>query len=308
LTWPDVRRSWSRLLARVLPAPAAPPEDPEVVAALREAAEARRAGRTDDARRLYRRVLDRSATELAALRGLRDLAIEAGAWRDGLEFAARAAAASPEREADGPVLAAVHYELGRADLGEGRAASAVGHFKGALKVDRDFAPAVVALGDALEQTGDHREAVRTWERAVEQHPVVPLLTRLERAYREEGRPSRMIALYRSAVERSPHDLSIAVGLGRVYFELEMLDEAADQFEKIETGAPNLAVVHAYLGAVFERRGQMREACEEYRRALRLAEAFHWPQRCRDCAGQVTMWRDRCPHCGRWNSLGPAEPR
>jgi tetratricopeptide (TPR) repeat protein len=307
---PRVLDSLSRAVARVFRGRAPAADDPELSAWLREAEGARREGRSAEARQLYRRVLDRRRHELTALRGLRDLAADAGTWRDALAFAERAAAvaAGPEREGDSRALAALHYAAGRTDLGEGRAGDAVAHFRNALRADRDFAAASVALGDALEQAGEHREAVRTWERAVESRPAIPLLARLERAYRDEGRPSRMIALYRAAAERAPADGAIAVALGRVYFELEMLDEAAEQLERIETRAPNLPVVHAYLGAVFERRGQLREACEEYRRALRLAEAFHWPQRCADCGATAATWHDRCSRCGRWNALRSADPR
>ena len=143
---------------------------------------------------------------------------------------------------------------------------------------------------------------------METQPALPVLVRLERAYREEGRPSRMIALYRAAVERTPDDLALAVALGRVYFELEMLDEAADQFEKVEVRAPDLPVVHAFLGAVFERRGETREAFEEYRRALRLSHAFDWPHRCTACGATTPAWGERCPQCGRGNALRPLEGR
>src|SRR5207248_675829 len=139
-------------------------------------------------------------------------------------------------------------------------------FRASLRIDRDFLPALVALGDAYEAAGDRREAVRAWERAAEMHPALPLLARLERVYRDEGRPSRMIALYREAAARAGDDLALAVALGRVYLELEMLDEAADQLEKVEVRAPDLPLVHAYLGAVFERRGDTAAAFDEYRRA------------------------------------------
>jgi len=149
--------------------------------------------------------------------------------------------------------------------------------------------------------------VRAWERAAEVQPALPLLARLERAYREEGRPTRMIALYRTAIERAPDDLSLAVALGRVFFELEMLDEAADQFEKVEVQAPDLPAVHAFLGAVFERRGETRAAFAEYRRALQLARAFDWPHRCDACGATAAGWQDRCEHCRRFNTLHPARP-
>src|SRR5256885_197556 len=171
-------------------------------------------------------------------------------------------------------------------------------------------PAIEALrrAEAPRAAGDAREAVRTWERAAEVHPVLPLLARLERAYREQDRPSRMIALYRAASERAPDDLGLAAALGRVYFELEMLDEAADQFEKIEVRAPDLPTVHAFLGAVFERRGDTREAFDECRRALRLAHGFDWPPRCTACGATAPRWQDRCDACRRWNTLRPASPR
>ena len=100
-----------------------------------------------------------------------------------------------------------------------------------------------------------------------------------------------------------------MALGRVYFELEMLDEAADVFEKLEVRAPDLPVIHAFLGAVFERRGDTRDAFEEYRRALRMSHgvrlAASLPRR---AAPPPPTWQDRCPQCQRWNTLRPSPIR
>jgi lipopolysaccharide biosynthesis regulator YciM len=299
--------SLGRLLARVVgAAPLAGEEDPEATALVHRADEAYRGGRREEARRFYREALQRQRHDLAALRGLRTLAADVGSWAEALGLEERIVAQVPasERAGEAQWLAALHHEMGRADVDRGRPETAIAHFKSALKADRGFVPAALALGDACEATGDHREAVRTWERAVESQPALPLLARLERAYRAEGRPSRMIGLYRAAVDRAPDDLALAVALGRVYFELEMLDEAADQFEKVEVRSPELPVVHAFLGAVFERRGEQREAFEEYRRALRLSGAFDWPQRCAACGATGPAWLERCPQCGRWNTYRP----
>lgn len=264
-------------------------------------------GRTAEALALYREVLSIRPGHEAALRGVRDLSLDAHRHEDAIaaqqQLLARAAAGDRARESEW--LAALHYERGRQDLEQGHPAAAVSHLRNALRADRRFLPAVLVLGDALVRAGDRREAVRIWERAVESQSGLPLLERLERAYREEGRPARMIALYREAAQRAPQDVALALALGRVYLELEMLDEAADQFEKAEVQAPDSPVVHAYLGAVFERRGETREALEEYRRALRLAHAFAWPQRCQACGGVATEWAARCPQCHRWNTLLPS---
>ena len=116
----------------------------------------------------------------------------------------------------------------------------------------------------------------------------------------------MIALYRAAAERAPDDLALAAALGRVYFELEMLDEAAEQFEKLEVRAPDLPVVHAFLGAVFERRGAGARrvrgvpARAPPRPRVRLAASL--PRR---AAPTAPTWQDRCPQCHRWNTLRPS---
>jgi lipopolysaccharide biosynthesis regulator YciM len=218
------------------------------------------------------------------------------------DLVARARAAHDTGQRDEEV--ALLHEAGRLEMAHGRLAAALGYFRSALRVDRDFVPALVALGDAHEAMGDVREAVRTWERSVETHPILPILARLERVYRAEGRPSRMIALYQDAIPRSGGDLSLSVALGRVFLELEMLDEAADQLEKVEVRAPDLPLVHAYLGAVFERRGDTSAAFEEYRRALRLGHAFEWPHACTACGATVSGWSERCERCRRWNTVQP----
>ena len=259
-------------------------------------------------RRLVQTVARRAvpATELDALRRRRDSAIDEGQWQAALEPAERIAAATALEDSgdDATWVAVVHYELGREAMGRGQLTAAATHFRSALKAERNFVPATLGLGDALDAAGDRREALRTWERAVEAAPSPPVLARLERVYRDEGRPSRMIALYRAAAQRAPDDLALAVELGRVYFDLEMLDEAADQFEKVEVRAPDLPVVHAYLGAVFEHRGDTADAFAEYRRALQLGHAFAVPYRCHACGASAEGWHDRCAACRQWNTVRP----
>jgi lipopolysaccharide biosynthesis regulator YciM len=288
--------SLGRRLGRWLgarPAASRGDDDPEALDATRRAREARQGGHVDEARTLYRYVLQRWPCHVEALRALRDFAIEAREWDDAVALQQRLldTAGPADRAVESEWLAVGYYELGRLELARAAPAAAIAHFKAALRADRAFLPAVLALGDAYEAAGDHREAVRTWERAAETRPVLPLLARLERVYHDESRPDRMITLYRAACERAPDDLGLAAALGRVYFELEMLDEAAEQFEKLEVRAPELPVVHAFLGAVFERRGQTRDA-------------FDGPHRCEACHATAPTWQDRCGQCHRWNTLRP----
>jgi lipopolysaccharide biosynthesis regulator YciM len=280
--------------------------DPRVTALIEAARAARQAGRSAEAKSLYQQALDLNRSNVIALSALRDLAAESGRWADALPPQQRLVAlvAPADRSRETGWLAAIHYELGRAELAAGNAPRALVCFRNSLRVDRRFLPASVALGAAHQMAGDHREAVRVWERAAELEPALPILSRLEQAYRGDDRPTRMISLYERAQAQAPDDLALAVALGRVYFELEMLDEAAEQFQRVEVRAPHLPAVHAYLGAIFERRGQTREAFAEYRQGLRLAHAFEPAYRCSVCGATEPAWRDRCPACGRWNTCRP----
>ncbi|MBI2462617.1 MAG: tetratricopeptide repeat protein [Candidatus Rokubacteria bacterium] len=244
----------------------------------------------------------------ALLAALRDLAVEERQWAAALraqQELVRLARDPEARRAEHAWLAALHYETGKALLAAGQAAEAAGALREALKADRGFAPASLALAEAYERSGDHREAVRTLERAVEHHPAVPLLQRLEAHYREAGRPSRMIELYQDALARYPGDLALGFHLARVYYELGMLDEAADQFQKAEVQAPALPAVHGYLALIAAQRGEPTALLAEARRALQEAGALALPHRCQACQAGHAGWVDRCPACGRWNAVVPS---
>ena len=265
----------------------------------------RRTGRPDEAAALLEGLISRERGHLDALRALRDLRVNEGRWARAREVQERIVAlGGGDRRREQATLAGIQYEQGRALLAEGHLQPAIGRFREALRSQADFLPAAVALGEAHLKAGDSREAVRVWERAVETQPSLPLLTRLEHVFRDEGRPTRMIALYQEASARAPESVPLAFALGRMYFDLAMLDEAADQFQKIEVRAPDLPGLHAFLGAIFERHGQTTEAFEEYRRALALAGAFDWPHRCSACEAEHATWLDRCPSCRNWNTSRP----
>jgi len=246
----------------------------------------------------------RTPGELHAL-GERDALIDGRRWAEALAAQTRLVQETPreQRMTEEATLAGLHYEMGRERLEKADRVGAISHLKEALRVRPDFVPAALALGDTHLKAGEPREALRVWERAAEasQWPL-PLLGRIEHLHRAEGRPTRMISLYQEALARQPDNQALAFGLGRVYFELAMLDEAAEQFQKMEVRAPDLPQIHAYLGAVLERRGQLRDAVEEYRRALRLSDCVEWPHRCTGCGAVHSRWIDRCPSCRRWNTF------
>ena len=246
-------------------------------------------------------------SEPGPARAGRDALIERRRWAEALAVQTQLlpTVSREEKAAEEAILAGLHYEIGRERLERGDLAGATSQLREALRVQPDFVPAALLLGEAHLKAGEPRDALRVWERAAEApQPALPVLARIEQRHREEGRPTRMISLYRNALDRHPDNLALAFGLGRVYFELAMLDEAAEQFQKMEVRAADLPLIHAYLGAILERRGQFRDAMEEYRRALRLSDSVQWPHHCGACGALHPRWIDRCPSCRRWNTSRP----
>jgi hypothetical protein len=84
----------------------------------------------------------------------------------------------------------------------------------------------------------------------------------------------------------------------------MLDEAAEQFQKLEVQAPDPPPIHAYLGAIFRRQGQVREGFAGYRRAIPWLEGLEWPHRCAACGAAQPYWFERCAACRRRNTSRP----
>jgi hypothetical protein len=175
-------------------------------------------------------------------------------------------------------------------------------------------PAALLLGEAHLKAGEPREALRVWERAAEgPQPALPVLSRIEQLHRSEGRPTRMISLYQDALARQPDNLALAFGLGRVYFELAMLDEAAEQFQKMEVSAPELPLIHAYLGAILERRGQFHDALEAMPRRSGRAIASNGriaapPGRCPRPLGRPLSHLPSLEHVLPWVALFRPRPR
>src|SRR5262249_57118218 len=107
-------------------------DDRRAVELLERAQAARRLGRNDEAATYFRQILQKRREHLGALRGLRDLAAEAGRWREALDAQQRVlgAVGSTERSPETEWLAALYYQLGRAEVARANPAGAPAHSKG----------------------------------------------------------------------------------------------------------------------------------------------------------------------------------
>lgn len=107
-------------------------------------------------------------------------------------------------------------------------------------------------------------------RRVQRDPASIAFAQLAEEYRRAGQYQHAIDACRAGLAIHPGYLSARVTLGRALVELNRLDEAQQELERVLKSAPeNLAAIRA-LADIHHRRGSVDAALAQYRTALTLA--------------------------------------
>ncbi|HTG02319.1 MAG TPA: tetratricopeptide repeat protein [Nitrospirota bacterium] len=264
------------------------------------------AKRFDDALAMYKKILDRDPSNVAALMKARDLYHRLTQWQDLYETQRKLVACpltATEQEVEHRRLVGYKYELGRSHLEAGALEQARKDFRGVIKLDKDFVPAYLGLGEVYLEEGKVKEAAELWEKSYKMTSSVLLLLRLEDLYLKLGEPGRIIEIYSQAANWKPQDHGIKFFLGKLYYRLEMVDEAFDTLASVDWGDKEIPDVHKLLGNIYLRRGSFGLAASEFKRALGFKKQIIIPYVCSNCALRTNDWSGRCPNCGKWNTLG-----
>ncbi len=270
------------------------------------AADYEEAKRYDEALKMYQSIIDRDSSNITALFRLRDLYHRLNNWPELSETQARLVAnplSSQEQEVERRKLIGFRYELGRSVLEKGDLEQARKVFRGVIKLDKDFIPSYLGLGEVYLEEGKAKEAAELWEKAYKMTSSIVLLLRLEDLWLKQGEPGKAIELYKLALTWRPEDMTVKFFLGKLYYRLEMIDEAFDILTSVDWGDRELPDVHKLLGNIYLRRGSLGIAASEFKRALGFRKQVIVPYTCSNCELKTTDWSGRCPNCGKWNTFG-----
>ena len=262
--------------------------------------------RFDEAIKMYREILGKDHSNISALIRLRDLYHRLNQWEELSEVQARLLSnplGAQEMEVEHRKLIGFKYELGRSYLEAGALEKAKKVFRGVIKLDKDFVPAYLGLGEVYHEEGKTREAGELWEKSYKLTSSVLLLHRLEDLYLKQGEPGKAIEIYQHAVTWKPQDTTLKFFLGKLYYRLEMVDEAFDTLTSVDWGDHEYPDVHKLLGNIYLRRGSLGLATSEFKKALRFRKQVIVPYFCSNCNYHTTDWSGRCPNCGKWNTFG-----
>jgi len=263
------------------------------------------AKRYEDSLQTLQKILRIEPDNLTALIRKRDLSIRLEKWSEALEIQHRLLKASlpeSERRAETLLLTGCMYEVGRQLLERGHPDKARRYFRGAIKKDRTFLPAYIGIGEILIQEGKTKQAVEILKKVYAKTHNVIILHRLEELFLEQGEPSEIIRTYQDALQQNPNDPVLQFYLGKLYYRLEMVDEAFDILSTIEGPQDQLVDYHKIMANLYLRKQHMEQAVVELKKALQFKKRVVVPYVCTACQQETAEWAGRCRRCGSWNSL------
>ncbi len=261
--------------------------------------------RYEDALLTLQKILKIEPDNLTALIRKRDLHIKLEKWSDALEIQHRLLKANlpePDKQAEAELLVGCMYEVGRQLLERGHPDKARRYFRGAIKKDRSFLPAYIGLGEILIHEGKTKDAVEILKKVYARTKSVIILHRLEEFFLDQGEPSEIIRVYQEAQQQDPQNPVLQFYLGKLYYRLEMVDEAFDVLSTIEGPQDHLLDYHKIMANLYLRKQHFEQAIVELKKALNFKKRVIVPYICTQCQQESQEWSGRCRRCARWNTL------
>ena len=194
------------------------------------------------------------------------------------------------------------YEYGRVNLEQGNLENAERIFSTLIKSHPNFIPSYLGMVEVLISKGELEEAINLIEKAYFEHKSKIFLIRLEDLLISIGNPKKLIQFYIKAINESPNDNELKMLLGRLYYRLEMIDDAMDILDSIDTAAYTNPKLYCIKGYLYLRRNQTLKALSSFKELCPENRISSINYSCKVCKSQFEEWTGRCSKCGFWNSF------
>lgn len=207
-----------------------------------------------------------------------------------------------DRKREHQNLVGYKYEYGRYSLENNQLEKAKKAFKTVLRIEKDFIPATLGIAEVMLREGESEEAVNLLENAYETTFSKIILARLEDLLINLGEPSRLISVYKNSISKNPNDPVTKFFLGKLFYRLEMVDDALDTLSSIDTGGLLYPELHQLLGNLYMRRNQPEKAVSEFKKAVDIKMSLRLPYCCNNCGYSSPEWSGRCMSCRQWSTF------
>lgn len=243
---------------------------------------------------------------LRVLQRRRDKALAQERWEEAGQLHRRILELSPKEEAGSEEAQAItrglEYQEGMGLLEDDRPAEARQAFAHLLRQEPGFVPAHIMLGEADLLLGDEDSAIGVWldGYAATGDPV--FLQRLEDHFIEQVAPPRAIETLGNLISRSDNDLLPRFFLGRLYYRLEMHQEALKLLDSIADRVAPSPTFHFLRARIYEKTGRPADAIKAYHTAAQEAGIPSREYACSACQAKYDAWSSHCRQCGAWGSI------
>jgi len=282
---------------------------PQGAAALYELAKDYAANRDDEvAGQIHDRILrDFPGQGLSISRDRRDEAMRAKDWLLAGQLQERVDGLLQEggTEPDAVELRVrrgLEYQTAVGWLAEDRWDAALERLDSLLAESPGFLPAVILRGEGQLASGNEEGALTTWRGGFLDSGRPVFLQRIEDYFIERESPLQAIENLHEIIGEADNDLLPRFFLGRLYYRLEMHDEALRVLSGLSGRFKSSPTYHYLMARIHERRGEGNRAVESYRTALRQSGIRNAEYACGSCGDRRADWAAHCESCGQWNSI------
>ena len=218
-----------------------------------EAVRHHRAGRLNEAFRLYGEVLVANPRHADSLHLLGVAASQMGRHDLAIDLISQAIAING-------TVASYRASLGNALAARGSLDEAAACYRSVIEIEPDNLEAQNNLGNALKQQGRLDEAATCFRTAIDLNPDLPALHfNLGNTLKERGLLDEAMACYRRTLDLKPDYPETYNNLGVALNEQGRLDEAIASYRSAIDLKPDYLEAHYNLGSVLAKRGRLDEA-------------------------------------------------
>lgn len=205
-------------------------------------------------------------------------------------------------EKENQIKICLMYEKAKKLKNEGKIKETISLIQDILKENKKFAPAWVLFGDIYKEEKEEEKALSVYTEGFKNTYSAILIHRIEDLYLEKEEVSKALEAINHLRFQVEKEIIPKFFLGKLYYRLEVLDEAYKFLSSIQPFAPNSVVLNYMLSNLEERLGKKEKALSSLRKAVSSYDALKNEYLCFNCQKSFSQWFDRCPNCGAWASI------
>lgn len=266
----------------------------------------RRGGFVDRALDAFNDVLRLDPENAYALENIQKLHEEQHQWTEAYDTRQRLTnlAAIDSRPQSQSILAFLENEIGHEAARRGDHAEAVRRYQSAIELDPRAVPAYLNLGDLRLAQGKESEAATIWNSMVEMAPDRAYLAfeRLEAQAVRAGAPQRFTDLCRRLIAENPQDWRARLALSRQLVAAGQTAEALELMFAALVQNPHSLRIHQSIWQTFGLLENPQALVDRYRDITEHAVFYLDPHVCMRCRYRSTELLWQCPHCHDWNTF------